>query len=52
MHEPRFAARFERTPVELARPAPMHAQHTDEVLEELGYDTARRAALRERGAIV
>lgn len=52
MREPRFAARFEHTPVELARPAPMHAQHTDEVLEELGYDTARRTALRARGAIV
>jgi crotonobetainyl-CoA:carnitine CoA-transferase CaiB-like acyl-CoA transferase len=52
MREPRLAARFDRTPVELARPAPMHAQHTDEVLAELGYDAARRAALRERGAIV
>ncbi len=52
MREPRFAARFDRTPIELARPAPLHAQHTDEVLAELGYDAARRSALRERGAIV
>jgi crotonobetainyl-CoA:carnitine CoA-transferase CaiB-like acyl-CoA transferase len=52
MREPRLAARFDRTPVELARPAPMHAQHTDEVLAEIGYDAARLAGLRERGAIV
>ena len=32
--------------------APLHAQHTDEVLAEIGYDAARLAGLRERGAIV
>ena len=51
MREPRPPARFDRTPLELARPAPVHAQHTDEVLAELGYDAARCKALRERGAI-
>jgi len=32
-------------------PAPAIGQHTDEVLSELGYDPAARAALRSRGAI-
>ena len=52
MQEPRQPVRYERTPAELARPAPLHAQHTDEVLAEIGYDAARRASLRERGIIV
>jgi crotonobetainyl-CoA:carnitine CoA-transferase CaiB-like acyl-CoA transferase len=51
MREPRFPTRFDKTPVELARPAPRHGQHTDEVLGELGYDAARLASLREKGAI-
>jgi crotonobetainyl-CoA:carnitine CoA-transferase CaiB-like acyl-CoA transferase len=37
-------------PVE-TRPAPAIGQHTDEILESLGYDEAARAALRARGAI-
>jgi crotonobetainyl-CoA:carnitine CoA-transferase CaiB-like acyl-CoA transferase len=37
-------------PVEV-RPAPAIGEHTDEVLDALGYDTAARQALRARGAI-
>jgi succinate---hydroxymethylglutarate CoA-transferase len=33
------------------RPAPRLGQHTDELLGELGYDTARLAALRKAGII-
>jgi crotonobetainyl-CoA:carnitine CoA-transferase CaiB-like acyl-CoA transferase len=32
-------------------PAPLCGDHTDSVLEELGYDEARIAALREKGVI-
>ena len=51
MREPRQPVRYEGTPPAHARPAPTHAQHTDEVLTELGYDAARRASLRERGIV-
>jgi crotonobetainyl-CoA:carnitine CoA-transferase CaiB-like acyl-CoA transferase len=51
MREPRPAARFERTPAEPGRPAPMHGEHTDEILEELGIDAKERLALRSEGVI-
>jgi crotonobetainyl-CoA:carnitine CoA-transferase CaiB-like acyl-CoA transferase len=35
----------------IRRPAPMLGQHNDEVLDELGIDSARRAVLREHGII-
>jgi crotonobetainyl-CoA:carnitine CoA-transferase CaiB-like acyl-CoA transferase len=41
----------EGSPAAPTRPAPAVGQHTDEVLAALGYDEARRAALRARGAI-
>lgn len=47
----RHAARFERTPAELERMPPLHGEHTDEVLGGLGYDEARRRALREEGIL-
>lgn len=40
------------TPVRASVAAPMHAQHTDEVLRDLlGYDDEKIAALRDTGAI-
>jgi crotonobetainyl-CoA:carnitine CoA-transferase CaiB-like acyl-CoA transferase len=41
----------EGSPTAPTRPAPAVGEHTDEVLAALGYDDARRAALRARGAI-
>ncbi len=38
IRQPRAAARFDRTPTTLARPAPTHGQHTDEILKELGIE--------------
>jgi crotonobetainyl-CoA:carnitine CoA-transferase CaiB-like acyl-CoA transferase len=51
MREPRPAARFERTPSAIDRPAPAAGEHTDEVLGELGVAAAEIAALRREGAI-
>jgi len=45
MREPRPAARFERTPAGIRRPAPALGEHTDELLAEIGCDAAEIAAL-------
>jgi crotonobetainyl-CoA:carnitine CoA-transferase CaiB-like acyl-CoA transferase len=43
--------RFSETPAEIAPAAPELGQHTEEVLQELGYDWEQISALREQGAI-
>jgi crotonobetainyl-CoA:carnitine CoA-transferase CaiB-like acyl-CoA transferase len=47
----RPAARFSRTSNPTTPPAALYAEHTDEILEELGIDAVRRARLRDGGAI-
>jgi len=47
----RPAARFERTPQEIRRPAPTLGQDTDEVLGELGLSRDEFAALRAAGVV-
>jgi crotonobetainyl-CoA:carnitine CoA-transferase CaiB-like acyl-CoA transferase len=42
---------FDEQPISVRRPAPGRGEHTDEVLEALGIDRARRAKLRAAGAI-
>ena len=42
IRQPRAAARFDKTPTTLARPAPTHGQHTDEILKELGIERSSR----------
>ena len=38
IRQARAAARFDKTPTTLARPAPTQGQHTDEILKELGIE--------------
>jgi len=45
------AARFDKTATEPSLPPPLHGEHTDEILAELGYDEAKREALRAAGVI-
>ena len=51
LRQPRAAARFSATPVTVAGPAPLRGEHTDQILEELGYDADARAVLRDDGAV-
>ncbi|GAA4864144.1 CoA transferase [Saccharopolyspora cebuensis] len=43
--------RIDDNPSAPAGPPPLLGEHTDELLRELGYDTAAIAALREEGAV-
>jgi len=43
--------RFSETPAEIAAAAPELGQHTEEVLQEIGYSWEQIGALRERGVL-
>jgi len=47
----RPAARFDKTPTDTGCMPPLHGEHTDEVLTELGYDDDAREALRAAGVV-
>jgi crotonobetainyl-CoA:carnitine CoA-transferase CaiB-like acyl-CoA transferase len=51
MRQPRPAARFEATPADLRRFAPMLGEDTEAVLEEIGVAADERATLRQSGII-
>ena len=46
-----FASKLSETPPEIRRPAPLYAQHTDEIMAELGIDESRCDELRRKGVI-
>jgi len=51
MRQPRPAARFDATPSDLRRPAPLLGEHTDEILRELGISAQAAADLRSSGVV-
>lgn len=51
MRQARPAARFDRTPAQIGRPAPELGEHTDEILSEVGLSPSEIGALRAAGVI-
>jgi crotonobetainyl-CoA:carnitine CoA-transferase CaiB-like acyl-CoA transferase len=51
IRQPRPPARFDRTPAEPGRLAPLPGEHTDEILAELGVGETERKALRAAGVV-
>ena len=51
LRQTRPAARFEGTPPEIRRGAPLLGEHNDEVLQDLGLTADERAKLRAEGVI-
>lgn len=51
LRQTRPAARFDRTPPEHRLGAPLHGEHTDELLAEVGFSADEITKLRESGAI-
>jgi alpha-methylacyl-CoA racemase len=49
--QPAPAPRFDRTPAAISSPPPHAGQHTDEILEEAGFEADRIAKLRASNAI-
>lgn len=52
VRQARPAAQFDKTPSEIARPAPKLGEHSAEILSGLGYDADRIADLAATGKIV
>lgn len=46
-----FPCKLSATPLQIRQPAPLYAQHTDEVLEQMGIDATQRDSLRRKGVI-
>ena len=52
IRQARVPVHFSATPAEPGRLAPLHGEHTDEILQELGLDEDARARLRDEGVVV
>jgi len=42
---------FHGSPASIRRPAPVHGQHTEEILRELGYGSDKIQHLQDSGAV-
>ncbi|MBV1906400.1 MAG: CoA transferase [Pseudomonadales bacterium] len=51
LRQTRPAARFSESSTEIRHGAPLHGQHTDELLEEIGISQSERSRLRDKGVI-
>ena len=51
IRQPRPPVRFDRTPAQAGRLAPLHGEHTDEILAELGIGAEERTRLRHEGVV-
>jgi crotonobetainyl-CoA:carnitine CoA-transferase CaiB-like acyl-CoA transferase len=51
VRQPRPAARFERTPARIGRPAPLLGEHTDEILRGIGLSDPEIGELRSSGVV-
>lgn len=51
MTQPMPAPRYSRTATAMPTPQPLPGAHGDEILASLGYDEARKAALKSSGAV-
>lgn len=51
LRQTRPAARFSHTPSEIRQGAPLHGEHTSEVLSEAGYSKVDIEALRQKGVV-
>ena len=52
VRQARPAARFGKTPSEIARPAPKLGEHGQEILTELGYSSSAQSKLIKEGKVV
>jgi CoA:oxalate CoA-transferase len=46
-----FPIKFSESPCQVRRPAPRLGEHSDEILNELGFAASEREALRQNGVI-